>query len=57
VKLKLTDKFPKFFMEMRRASVVCTSRHRVHVHASIPIAIPVSAIEAPTRCHPGGGLF
>jgi hypothetical protein len=57
VKLKLSREFPKFFMEMRRASVVCTLHHRVLVHAATFIALTVSAIAAVTSCRPGGEPF
>jgi hypothetical protein len=57
VKLKLTGEFSKFFMEMLRASVVCTSLHQAQVHATTTIAITVFATDAATSRPAGGNVF
>jgi len=42
--------FAKFFMEIRRASVVCTSHHHVHVTAAALTTSTVFAIATAPGC-------
>jgi hypothetical protein len=44
-------------MEMRGASVVCTSRHQAKVHADISIAHAVFSIAAAISPSDGGNVF
>jgi hypothetical protein len=49
--------FPKFFMDLRPASVVCTSNRQAQVRAVTTTVITVFAIDAATSRCSGGSAF